>query len=151
MAERLEIDELDRKILALLLENARLSCREVGRAVGVSTATVSKRLKRLEKGGIIRGYTVLLDHEKLGYEITVVTAITVSGGKLLEVEHEIAKLPNVCAVYDVTGPVDVMVIAKFTSREELSKFTKALLAMPHVERTCTYVVLTTVKEDFRLL
>ena len=147
----MELDELDLRILGLLLENSRLSCREMARLLGVSTGTVSKRLRKLEASGLVRGFTVLLDHEKLGYEITVVTAITVSGGKLLEVEREIAKLPGVCAVYDVTGPVDVIVIAKFKSRQDLSRFTKSLLAMPQVERTCTYVVLTTVKEDFRLL
>ena len=147
----MELDELDLRILGLLLENSRLSCREMARLLGVSTGTVSKRLRRLEASGLVKGFTVLLDHEKLGYEITVVTAITVSGGKLLEVEREIAKLPGVCAVYDVTGPVDVIVIAKFKSRQDLSRFTKSLLAMPQVERTCTYVVLTTVKEDFRLL
>ena len=145
------VDELDKRILSVLLEDGRASCREVARILGVSPATVAKRLKKLESSGLIKGYTALLDHEKLGYDITVITAITVSGGKLLEVEREIAKLPGVCAVYDVTGPVDVMVIAKFRNRQELSRFTKSLLAMPHVERTCTYVVLTTVKEDFRLL
>jgi len=93
----------------------------------------------------------LLDHEKLGYELTVVSDITVSKGRLLEVETEIARLPNVCCVYDVTGLVDAIVIAKFKSREELSKFTKRLLALPYVERTNTHVVLTTVKEDFRLI
>jgi len=146
-----EVDELDRRILALLLEDGRVSCREIARELGISTSTASKRLKRLESSGLIRGYTALLDHEKLGYEITVITAVTVSGGRLIEVEREIAKLPGVCAVYDVTGPVDVMVVAKFRSRRDLSKFTKTLLAMPNVERTCTYVVLTTIKEDFRLL
>jgi len=147
----LELDELDLRILSILLEDGRASCREIARELGVSTATVSKRLKKLESSGIIKGYTALLDHEKLGYEITVVTAVTVSGGRLLDIEREIAKLPGVCAVYDVTGPVDVMVVAKFRSRKDLSKFTKTLLAMPNIERTCTYVVLTTIKEDFRLL
>ncbi|HEW89879.1 MAG TPA: Lrp/AsnC family transcriptional regulator [Candidatus Bathyarchaeota archaeon] len=146
----MELDELDKAILDLLVKDARLSCREMARALGKSPATVLKRLRRLEASGIIKGYSAILDHEKLGYELTVITAITVSGGKLLEVEREIANMPNVCAVYDVTGPVDVMVIAKFKSRRELSKFTKTLLAMPYVERTCTYVVLTTIKEDFRL-
>ncbi|HDJ26135.1 MAG TPA: Lrp/AsnC family transcriptional regulator [Candidatus Bathyarchaeota archaeon] len=145
------VDELDKRILSVLLEDGRASCREMARILGVSPATVAKRLKKLESSGLIKGYTALLNHEKLGYDITVITAITVSGGKLLEVEREIAKLPGVCAVYDVTGPVDVMVVAKFRSRQELSRFTKSLLAMPHVERTCTYVVLTTIKEDFRLL
>jgi len=146
-----ELDELDRRILSMLVHDGRLSCREMARALGVSTGTISKRLKKLEGSGLLKGYTAIIDHEKLGYEITAITAVTVSGGRLLEVEREIAKMRGVCAVYDVTGPVDVIVIAKFKSRQELSRFTKSLLAMPNVERTCTYVVLTTVKEDFRLL
>jgi DNA-binding Lrp family transcriptional regulator len=86
----------------------------------------------------------------LGYDLTALTEIIVSKGKLLEMEREIAKLPGVCAVYDITGATDGMVVAKFKDREELSRFTKSLLAMPFVERTNTHVVLTTVKEDFRL-
>ena len=92
----------------------------------------------------------MLDFDKLGYDITAVTEILVSKGKLLEMEKEIAKLPGVCAVYDVTGEIDGVVVAKFRDREELSHFTKGLLTMPFVERANTHVVLTTVKEDFRL-
>ena len=66
-------------------------------------------------------------------------------------ESEIARLPNVCCVYDVTGLTDAVIIAKFKTREELSKFTKRLLSIPYVERTNTHVVLTTVKEDFRII
>jgi DNA-binding Lrp family transcriptional regulator len=93
----------------------------------------------------------LLDHERLGYELTVVSEITVSKGRLLEMENEIARLPNVCCVYDLTGLIDAVIIAKFKNREELSKFTKHLLALPFVERTNTHVVLTTIKEDFRII
>ena len=145
------LDEIDVKILKELLNNARLSNRQIAARVGVSVGTVISRIKRMEDEGIIKGYTTILDHEKLGYELTVVTEVTVSKGKLLETEREIAKNPNVCAVYDVTGEVDVIVIAKFKNRRELSKFTKSLLAMPFVERTNTRVVLTTIKEDFKLL
>jgi DNA-binding Lrp family transcriptional regulator len=105
----------------------------------------------MEENGIIKGYTALLDHEKLGYELTIISEITVSKGRLLEMEYEIAKLPNVCCVYDVTGLTDAIIIAKFKSRDELSKFTKRILALPYVERTNTHVVLTTIKEDFRLI
>jgi len=105
----------------------------------------------MEKEGIIKGYTTILDQEKLGYELTVITEITVSKGKLLEMEKKIAKIPNVCAVYDVTGLTDAMVIAKFKNRKELSDFTKSLLSMPFVERTNTHLVLTTVKEDYRII
>jgi DNA-binding Lrp family transcriptional regulator len=105
----------------------------------------------LEESGVIRGYSAMLDHEKLGYQLTVVAEITVLKGKLLEMEEAIGRLPNTCAVYDVTGVTDALVIAKFHTREELSKFTKSLLSMPFVDRTNTHVVLTTVKEDLRLL
>jgi DNA-binding Lrp family transcriptional regulator len=66
-------------------------------------------------------------------------------------ENEIARMHNVCAVYDVTGLTDAFVIAKFKSREDLSAFAKRLLALPYVERSNTHVVLTTIKEDFRLI
>jgi len=145
--EQMRIDELDRKILAELLKDARASSREIARRIGVSVGTVLKRIKRLNDEGVIKGYTVIIDHEKLGYDLTVVTEIIVSKGKLLEMEREVAKIPNVCAVYDVTGETDAVIIAKFKNRRELSKFTKGLLAMPFIERTNTHVVLTTVKES----
>ena len=109
------------------------------------------RIKKMEEDGLIKGYTVILDHEKLGYQLTVVTEITVSKGKLVETENEIAKIPNVCGVYDVTGLTDAIIVAKFKSREDLGAFTKKLLSLPYIERTNTHVVLTTVKENFRLL
>jgi len=145
------LDEIDRKLLRELLIDSKRSYRELARSVGVSTATVINRVQRLESSGVIKGYTIIVDHERLGFELTVVTEITVSKGRLIEVEEAVSKLPNVCAVYDVTGLTDAMVVAKFRSRRDLSKFTKGLLAMPYVERTNTHVVLTTVKEDFRML
>ena len=147
----MDLDKTDVKILEALMLDARLSSRQIAKRCGVSIGTVLSRIKKMEKEGIITGYSALLDHEKLGYELTVVCEVTVSKGRLLEMENEIARLPNVCCVYDVTGLIDALVVAKFKSREELGKFTKRLLALPFVERTNTHVVLTTVKEDFRLL
>ncbi len=145
------MDETDVKIMKVLTADARLSSRQIAKQCGVSIGTVLSRIKRLGKEGVIKGYTARLDHEKLGYELTVVSEITVSKGRLLEVENEIARLPNVCCVYDVTGMIDALIVAKFKNREELSRFTKRLLSIPFVERTNTHVVLTTVKEDFRII
>ena len=145
------LNETDMKILQVLLEDARFSSRQIAKKVGVSVGTVLSRIKRMEEDGLIKGYSVLMNHEKLGFELTVVMEITVSKGRLVEMENEIAKISNVCSVYDVTGLTDAFLIAKFKSREELGKFTKRLLALPYIERTNTHVVLTTVKEDFRLL
>ena len=146
-----QVDHTDVKLLRSLMEDARLSSRQTARKVGVSVGTVLARIKKMERDGVIKGYSAVLDHEKLGYELTVVTEITVSKGKLLEMEKQIGRIPNVCAVYDVTGSTDAIAIAKFRNRKELSDFTKGLLAMPFVERTNTHVVLATVKEDHRLI
>jgi len=146
-----EIDDLDRKILREVVKDSKRSYRELARRLNVAVTTVINRIEKMEEMEIINGYTVRIDYEKLGYELTVLTEISVSKGKLLEMEKEIAKMPSVCAVYDVTGLTDAMVIAKFRNRKELSDFTKSLLSMPFIERTNTHVVLTTVKEDFRLL
>ncbi len=145
------VDDLDTKILQQLSKNARQSYRQIARKLRVSTGTVLTRIRRLEETGVIKGYTVLLDTEKLGYQLTALSELVVSKGKLLEMEREIARLSHVCAVYDITGTTDAIVIGKFRNREELSSFTKSMLAMPFVERTDTHLVLTTVKEDFRTL
>ena len=145
----MELDQTDVKILKNLLTDARLSNRKIAEAVGVSVGTVITRIQKMEQEGIIKGYSTILDHDKLGFELTTITEITVSKGKLLEVEKEIAKMPNVCAVYDVTGLTDAMVIVKSKTRKELSDFVKTVLTMPFVERTNTHVVLTTIKEDYR--
>jgi DNA-binding Lrp family transcriptional regulator len=147
----LDLDQTDVKILKTLVADATLSSRQIAKRVGVSVGTVISKTRKMEQEGIVRGYSAMLDQEKLGYELTAITEITVSKGKLLEMEMEIAKMPNVCAVYDVTGLTDAIAIAKFKDRKELSDFTKTLLTMPFVERTNTHVVLTTVKEDYRLL
>ena len=147
----MNLDDVDVKILRVLTENARLSSRKIAQSCGVSIGTVLSRVKKMEENGVIKGYSVLLDQEKVGYELTVVSEITVSKGRLLEMENEIARLPNVCCVYDVTGTIDAVIVAKFKNRQELGKFTKRLLALPFVERTNTHVVLTTIKEDFRII
>jgi DNA-binding Lrp family transcriptional regulator len=144
------LDELDRRIMAEYLDDARLSCREVARRIGTSTATVLSRLRRLEKDGIIKGYTVVLDYEKVGYTVTALTEVVVSGGRLIEMEKEIARMSNTIAVYDVTGETDAVLVSKFRNMDELNAFIKRLLALPYVERTNTHIALTSVKEDFRL-
>lgn len=145
----MKLDNLDRHLLKELEGDARQSFRDLAKKTGVSVVTVAQRVRKMEDDGIIKGYAGMVNQDKLGYEITTITEVTVSKGKLVEVQERIAKLNSVCAVYDVTGIEDSIVISKFKSRDDVSKFTKELLAVPHVERTNTHLVLNTYKEDFR--
>ncbi len=144
------MDKIDEKILKNLLVDARLSARQLSLKLGLSTVTVLSRIKKLEKEKIIKGYTSVLNHEKLGYDLTAVIEIIAKKDKLVQVEDELSGIENVCAVYDVTGNTDTLIIAKFKGRKDLSKFIKNLSAISNVENTITHVVLNTVKEDFRL-
>ena len=144
------MDDTDKKIITEYLKDARVSYREVAKRLQLAVGTVLSRTKKLENDGIIESYSAVLNHDKLGYEIIAISEITVSKGKLTEVENAIAKLSPTCAVYDVTGENDVIIISKFKSREEMSDFTKKLLSMSNVERTNSRIVLNTIKEDFRL-
>lgn len=144
------MDEIDEKILRNLLVDARLSARQLSLKLGMSTVTILSRMKKLEKDGIIKGYSARLDDEKLGFELTAIIEVIARKDKLIKVEDEIATMENVCAVYDVTGSTDTLIIAKFKGRKDLSEFVKGLSAIANVENTITHMVLNTVKEDFRL-
>ncbi|MDH3313265.1 MAG: Lrp/AsnC family transcriptional regulator [Nitrosopumilus sp.] len=147
----MDLDETNTKILKHLLVDARQSSRQLAYKLGISTVTIISRLRKLEQGKIIKGYSARLDHEMLGYDITAIIEVTTTKGKMLEIEREIAENENVCAVYDITGHADILLVGKFKSRDLLSGFVKKLSATPNVENTVTHIALNTIKEDFRLL
>lgn len=144
------LDNIDEKIIRHLTVDARQSARQLALKLGVSTVTILSRMKKLEKEKIICGYTATIDHEKIGYSLTAVIEIIAKNDKIVNIENEISKFENVCAVYDITGTTDTILVAKFKERSELSTFVKGLTSIPNVENTITHVVLNTAKEDFRL-
>ncbi len=140
------LDERDRRILAALLAEARLSYRRIAKKVRVSVATVMHRVNRLEKEGIIKRYQAVLDYEKLGFDVSAIIDVRVAKGKLLQVEKRIAANPHVAAVYDNTGHFDVTIIARFMSTRSLDSFIKKIQGYEFVERTETKLILNTIKE-----
>ena len=144
------LDDIDTRILRSLMMDGRRSARQLSIHLGLSTVTVLARMKRMEKEGIIHGYTVIIDHEKLGYALTAIIEIRAKKSVLTDIEEEISRFENVCGVYDITGSTDAMIVAKFRTRSELNLFVKKLGAIQHVEDTITHIVLNTSKEDFRL-
>ena len=147
----MNFDEKDEKILKHLLVDARQSARQLAHKLNVSTVTMISRIKKMEANKLIEGYAVRLNQEALGYDITAIIEVKTTKGKMLEIEDEIAKIENVCAVYDITGDADTLVIGKFKDRKSLSEFVKKVSSIPNVENTSTHLVLNTVKEDYRFI
>lgn len=149
--EHLSIDETDRKILKLLTWDSRLSYREIARQLKLSTGTIIERLKKLKTSGVITGYSVNIDPQKLGYELVAIIDVIAAKGMFLEAAEEISKYPNVHGVYAVSGTSDAVVVAKFKEPDELNEFLKKLNMHSDVIRTNTHVVLKVIKEDFRTI
>jgi len=144
------IDDLDKKIVRALNENARKSFREVAREVGTSVTAVIHKVKELEGRGTIRGYLPDVNPEHFGLSLPAVIAIRISQGKLLETQKKISEDPRVAAVYDVTGEWDSLVVGYFRGRDDLNGFVKDLLALRYVDRSVTHIVLNVVKEERRV-
>jgi len=141
------LDETDRRILSVLQRDARTSMRKISKEVGVSLGTVSNRVRKLEGTGVIRGYAVLLDPEKIGWDLNVVIGLRIQKGRLIEIQEKIAKDPRVYGVYDVTGDFDSMVVARARDRSDLDDLSKNVMSVDGVERSVTHLVLNTVKES----
>jgi len=144
------VDDIDRKIIRLLQEDARKSFNKIADSLGIAVGTAYNRVKNLEDRGILKGYTIMLDSVKLGYGLTALILIEAEGLYLPEVEKELAQLDAVMSIYDITGDYDIAVVARFKNRNALNNFIKSTLKMPHVTRTVTNVVLNVVKEDLRV-
>lgn len=127
-----------------------MSFNKLAKKLGVSVGTAYNRVKTLEALGVVKGYTVVLDTSKLGFELTAIILIQAAGKHLLDVEREIANTANVIAVYDIAGEHDAAVIAKFKDRTSLNKYLQSLLTKPYVKRTVTNVALNVVKEDLQV-
>jgi len=141
-----KIDRMDLKILSELQDDARKSLREIAEKLGVTEATIYNRINKMKKMGIIEKFIPVINYSKLGFDLIAVIGITAKGGKVIEVEKLLAEMPNVTAVYDVTGEFDVIAVSKFRDRDSLNEFVKDIGKLELVEKTYTMLVLNVVKE-----
>lgn len=144
------LDATDRKLLAALVADGRASHRELSDRTGVSLATVNRRVRQLEADGVIKGYTAVLDPERIGWQLTAIIGLRIDKGHLRKVQQQIAKDPRVFGVYDVTGEWDGVVLARLRNRAELDDLAKTTLSAEHIQRTNTMIVLDTVQEEVRM-
>ncbi len=141
-----KIDKLDIEILIELQKDARKSLKEIAEKLDVAEGTVYNRINKLKRIGVIEKFIPIINHSKLGFDLTAIIGITAEGKHLVELEEILAKEPNVTAVYDVTGEFDVITVVKFKTREDLNEFVKKIAGMKHVKKTYTMLVLNVVKE-----
>ncbi len=143
----MDADEKDLRLLALLQRDARLSYRELAKRAKMSVLTVMKRVKALEREGIIRSYAARIDFEMLGYDVHAMIKVRIAKGKLFDVERRIAMNRNVYAVLDHTGHFDTTLLCRFKNTRALDTFLKQVQTYDFVERTETLLILNTIKQE----
>jgi Lrp/AsnC family transcriptional regulator, leucine-responsive regulatory protein len=97
------LDDIDRRILEALLEDARISLKSLAQLAGLSSPAVAERLRRLETSGVIRSFTVELDPKALGYTLQAIVRIKPFAGKLHILEKLLGSIPEIYECDKVTG------------------------------------------------
>lgn len=102
--QNLEIDNVDFNILSILMKNANTSYTDIGKKIFVSAGTVHVRMKKLEEMKVVKGATLIIDAEKLGYDITAFVGVYLDkGSNYHKVIKELEKIPEVVEAYYTTG------------------------------------------------
>jgi Lrp/AsnC family transcriptional regulator, regulator for asnA, asnC and gidA len=148
--QKTELDITNTKILRALQENCRLSFRKIGEKMGISGVMAVSRINNLEEMGVVKGYAVILDPGKLGYDLTAIIFVQTEGGYLKDLENKLSQMSNIIALYEITGEFDVVAIVKLKDRDSLNNLIKNLLVTPHIKKTMTDITLNVVKEDFKI-
>lgn len=137
------INSQDQKLLMLLRHDARTSITDLARSLGVSRSTVQNRLARLEKAGIIRGYSVELGGEYLANLVEAHVSIKVVQKLTARTNVALEEISQVVQLFSVSGEYDLIAIVRAQSLEELSKVLDDIGNLEGVERTNSAVVLET--------
>jgi Lrp/AsnC family transcriptional regulator for asnA, asnC and gidA len=141
-----QIDAVDRQIICILQQDGRTSNVEVARQVGVSEATVRKRLDRLLGEGVIR-ITAVPNAAKVGFPTVTYVTLDVDLSYLDQIADRLERLPEVRSIYYATGENDLVVEAWFHSSEQLLHFlTQRLATIPGIKQVATSHVLRTLKD-----
>ncbi len=141
-----ELDNIDSRIIHSLVENARITLSQMSKEIDVPDATISNRLKKLDKK-VIKQYTVILDLDKFGLKVTAIIIIQTESEKHRNVESKLAKLEEVSEVYSISGEYDILIKVWAHSLEELNNIVNnKIRSVDGVEDLMEMIVMERVKE-----
>lgn len=134
-------DALDRDLITLLQANARESTANLARKLGIARTTVVARLARLEREGVIVGYTVRLGLDDGGPQVRAHVGITLEPKRARDVTARLQKLPELLQLSSVSGEFDYIAILRADSTARLDALLDAIGEIDGVQKTTTSVVL----------
>ena len=134
-------EENIQKTYTQLKQNGRKSYRQIAKELNVSVGTITNRVKRLQDKGVIKGFKMELDYEKLGYTMETLIGIDAKG----DMEDILEKCPdNIVSLDKTTGKYNTMLITRFKDTVELNEFLEMLSDNENVNNTYTQLILNTI-------
>jgi len=145
------LDEIDKKILELLQENAKITISKIAQTTKMSQTAIRSRIQRLEKS-LIKKYVALIDCHNLGYREMVLASLRVNSSQPLEeIKSKIEKMVQIKYAYVVTGEYPLFVMFKCLGHEDALGLIESLRNLPGVEEINTQIVLDRIKEDHSII
>ncbi|UCD44702.1 MAG: Lrp/AsnC family transcriptional regulator [Candidatus Bathyarchaeota archaeon] len=137
----MSIDQLDLRIIRSLSGNARKPYKSIAQELGVSDATVRKRVRNMLDDGIIKEFNVLIDYHALGRIIKAFIGLRVNPSRIKEIVESLEMNPDVQVLYRTTGDVDLFVEVIFSDMEDLNAFLESELSLEGITGTVVNLVI----------
>ena len=148
MADVRQVDEIDRVIIRLLVENGRRSVLDIAERVQLTPAPVKRRIDRLERLGVIAGYTTIIDQRRLDGGLEAFTELRFAGDTNVDsIKKAAASLPEVIEVFTVAGDPDALVRIRADNVHHLQRVVDSLRRTTEVIGTKTLIVLDAWRRD----
>ncbi|ODV41141.1 AsnC family transcriptional regulator [Cupriavidus sp. UYMMa02A] len=139
------MDDTDRELISLLRDNARLPVVTLAKKLRVSRATIQNRIARLERDGVIVGYTVKLRPNVEAQRVRAITCIAVEGNRAAEIRRQLTGHPNVVALHTTNGRWDLVAELRIDSLESFDAMLNKLRLIDGIANTETSILLSTYK------
>lgn len=135
----------DFELVKILMENARAPFIDIAKAFNVSETAVRKRIKKLEKKGIIKKYTVVADLKKLGYDVNALIGIDTAPESYIKVINELKGMKEVINLSSASGDHMIMIETWLKDSDELSDFISRIESIEGVVKVCPAIILERIK------
>ena len=140
------LDQVDRDILVNLQNDGRSSASHIASEIGMSIPAVTDRIKKLQESGIIMGFTAVLNHRKVGLDVSAfITVISESSSHYSDVVRETNKSPEIIQYFTTTGNGSHVLFALVENTHALEKLLRKIQSWPGVMRTETQIILSSYK------
>lgn len=139
----MDISDKDYKMIALLRKNARLSVSEIARRLAVSRTAAQMRLEKLERNGVIDGYSVKLSDKFLKGRVRALVMIKSPPGTRHEIEESLSQFQQLTSLYSISGAFDLSAVISARSVEELDETIDAIGRLDGVNDTMSSIILST--------